>query len=82
MPESTGHIVSSYEQELKRLRDLLADMGGLVESEVMLSMRAVLDHDAAAADRAIEQDAEVDELERNVETFVIQMPSFASSSHT
>ena len=73
MPETTGHIVTSYEQELKRLRDLLADMGGLVENEVMLSMRAVLDHDAVAADRAIEEDAEVDELERNVETFVIQM---------
>ncbi len=73
MPETAGHIVTSYEIELKRLRDLLADMGGLVESELTLAMRAVLDRDDVAADRAIEQDTDVDELERRVETFVIQM---------
>ena len=72
MPEA-GHIVTSYGVELKRLRDLLADMGGLVENEVTLAMRAVLDRDDEAADRAIEQDTEVDQLERRVETFVIRM---------
>ncbi len=69
----SGHIVTSYEQELKRLRDLLADMGGLVESGVTLSMRAVLERDAVAAERVIEQDAFVDKLERDVEAFVIRM---------
>ncbi len=77
MPETAiqnaSHIVTSYEQELKRLRDLLAGMGGLVESEVTLAMRAVLERDEQAADRAIEQDTEVDQLERRVETLVIQM---------
>ncbi len=68
-----GHIVTSYEHELKRLRDLLADMGGLVESELTLAMCAVFEHDEGAADRAIEQDTEVDLLERRVETFVIRM---------
>ena len=72
MPEA-GHIVTSYEQELKRLRDLLADMGGLVESEVTLATRAVFDRDDEAAARAIEQDTEVDQLERRVETFVIRL---------
>jgi phosphate transport system protein len=73
MPDVSGHIVTSYEQELKRLRDLLADMGGLVESGVTLSMRAVLERDAVAAERVIEQDAFVDKLERDVEAFVIRM---------
>ena len=73
MPEPASHIVTSYEQELRRLRSLLGDMGGLVESEMTLAMRAVLDRDAAAADRAIEQDTEVDRLERQIETFVIEM---------
>ncbi len=73
MPEIASHIVSSYEQELKRLRSLLADMGGLVENEVTLAMRAVLDRDGTSADRAIEQDIEVDGLERRIETFVIEM---------
>ena len=73
MSQTAAHIVTSYEQELRRLRDQLADMGGLVESEVTLAMRAVLEHDGASADRAIEQDMEVDQLERRVETLVIQM---------
>ncbi len=32
MSEAARHIVTSYEQELRRLRDLLVEMGGLVES--------------------------------------------------
>lgn len=73
MAENSGHIVSSYEQELHQLGDLLAEMGGLVENEVSLAVRAVLHHDDVAADRAIEQDREVDVLERRVEGFVIRL---------
>ena len=42
MPTSAEHIVKSFEQELKRLRGMLIEMGGMVESQVAA---------AAAADR-------------------------------
>ena len=32
MPQE--HIVKSYEQELKHLRDMIVEMGGMVESQV------------------------------------------------
>lgn len=67
------HIVRSYDQELERLRDLIAEMGGLVENEVALAMQAVVQKNAAAAAAAIEQDPRVDALEREVEAFVIRL---------
>jgi phosphate transport system protein len=67
------HIVKSYEQELNKLRGLLADMGGLVESQVAAACEAVLNSDAVAANRAVEADPAVDALERRVEQFVIRM---------
>jgi phosphate transport system protein len=71
--EATGHIVKSFEGELKHLSALLTEMGGLVESEVALACEAVLSRDAAAATAAVETDPKVDALERDVEQFVIRL---------
>ena len=73
MSEFAGHIVKSFEQELNRLRDLMTEMGGIVESQVALAARAVVQGDSAAATQAVEQDPAVDALERDVEQFVIRM---------
>jgi phosphate transport system protein len=73
MSEPAEHIVKSFENELVRLGDLIARMGGLVESEVALAAAAVVDQDAAAATRAVEIDPQVDALEREVEQFAIRM---------
>ena len=67
------HIVKSYAQELDRLRDLLTEMGGLVESQVALATGAITTGDTAVATRAVEQDKEVDALERQAEQLVIRM---------
>jgi phosphate transport system protein len=67
------HIVKSYAQELDRLRDLLAEMGGIVESQVALATEAIMTGDTVRASRAVEQDKEVDALERQAEQFVIRM---------
>ncbi len=69
----TDHIVKSYDQELKRLQALIIDMGGMVESQVALACRAVIDKDAEAAAKAMEADPRVDALEHEVEQFVIRM---------
>ena len=72
MPEAQ-HIVKSYAQELDRLRDLLTEMGGLVESQVALATEAIVTGDNAVATRAVEQDKDVDALERHAEQLVIRM---------
>ncbi|MGI3777672.1 MAG: phosphate signaling complex protein PhoU [Janthinobacterium lividum] len=71
--DAARHIVTSYEQELRRLRDLLSEMGGLVENQVAEAARAVVAQDSDAATRAVEQDPAVDALEAEVERFVIQL---------
>jgi phosphate transport system protein len=73
MPESAEHIVKSYEQELNRLRSLITEMGGLVESELALACKAVLERDDAAAAAAVEADPKVDALEQQVQQFVIRL---------
>jgi phosphate transport system protein len=73
MPEQAEHIVKSYEAELQRLRDLLVEMGGLVESQVASATIAVVEQDVDAATRTVEQDPAVDSLEREVESFVIRL---------
>lgn len=67
------HIVKSYGQELRRLRGLLTEMGGLVENQVALATQAMVSNDAVVATRAVELDPAVDALERQVEQLVIQM---------
>ena len=73
MAEAQNHIVSSYEAELRQLRDLLTEMGGQVEAQVALAARAVGAHDAYAAARTIEGDRHIDELQRRIEAFVMRL---------
>jgi phosphate transport system protein len=73
MSGAAEHIVKSYEQDLNRLRSLISDMGGMVESQVALATSAVIDQDENAASSAVEADPKVDALEREVEQFVIRL---------
>ncbi len=73
MSESRQHIVKSFTQELDRLRDLLTEMGGMVESQLALATEAISKQDPEIATRAVQQDPSVDALERQVEQAVIRM---------
>ena len=69
----TPHIVKSFTQELDKLRDLLTEMGGLVENQVALATEAIVELDADIATRAVQQDGAVDQLERQIEALVIRL---------
>ena len=73
MSEEPEHLVKSFDNDLKRLRSMLTQMGGIVENQMALAARAIMDGDAAAATRVVEEDPKVDALEREVEQFVIRM---------
>ena len=66
-------MVKSYDQELKKLRNMITEMGGIVENQVALSAEAIMHRDAAAATRAVEEDPKVDALEREIEAFAIRL---------
>jgi phosphate transport system protein len=67
------HLVKSFDTELNKLRHLMTQMGGIVESQVALAAQAIMHRDAAAATRAVEEDPKVDALEREIEAFVIRL---------
>ncbi len=73
MSEAPEHLVKSYDTELKRLRSMMTQMGGIVESQVALAAEAIMHRDAASATRAVEEDPKVDALERDVESHVIRL---------
>ena len=73
MSESPEHLVKSYDQELKRLGNLIAEMGGIVESQVADAAEAVMQRDTEIAARVVEADPKVDAIEREVEQFVIRL---------
>jgi len=73
MSEQSEHLVKSFDQDLKRLTDMLIRMGGIVENQVALASEAVMERNAEAATRTVEEDVKVDALEREVDAFVIRM---------
>jgi phosphate transport system protein len=61
------HIVSSFDQELRDLRNMIAEMGGYAEKSVVDSVDALIKRDVALAQRVIVLDGAIDALQRNVE---------------
>lgn len=73
MTDESRHILSSFEADLAKLRDMIAAMGGLVETELADAVTALLSRDAALADRVVAFDARVDAEERAIEQFAIRL---------
>ena len=57
------HIVKRYDQELANLRNLVLEMGGLVEDQIKGAMQALEDEDVTAARHIIARDQVVNGLE-------------------
>jgi phosphate transport system protein len=73
MSDTSNHVVKSYDAELRRLRGMMAEMGGIVESQLANATNAVLHRDTDAATHAVEDDPKVDALEHEIEQFVIRL---------
>jgi phosphate transport system protein len=61
------HTVTAYEQELRALAGRIAEMGGLAEHLVGDSVSALTRLDEELAQRVIDQDIRLDNLQRDVE---------------
>ncbi|MCW8085163.1 phosphate signaling complex protein PhoU [Sabulicella glaciei] len=71
--EASPHIVRSYEGELRRLREMIARMGGLAERQVADSAQALIRRDTDLAAEVVRRDAELDQMEREVEQFCVRL---------
>ncbi|NMJ41683.1 phosphate signaling complex protein PhoU [Roseomonas sp. JC162] len=67
------HIVRSYDEELRRLRDMVARMGGLAERQVAEATRALVRRDTDLATAVIGRDTQIDALEREVEAYCVRL---------
>ncbi|RAI58241.1 phosphate signaling complex protein PhoU [Roseicella frigidaeris] len=73
MEKMQEHTVRSYGEELRRLRELVARMGGLAERQVADAVTALVRRDAELASEVIGRDSEIDALEREIEEFCIRL---------
>ncbi|MBM3626216.1 MAG: phosphate signaling complex protein PhoU [Alphaproteobacteria bacterium] len=67
------HIVKSYDEQLRKLNDTLARMGGVVEAQISAAMQALARRDPDLAMQTVEGDRRVDALEREVDTQVVNL---------
>lgn len=60
------HIYSAFDEELKFLMRRISEMGGLAEQMVAESVRALVNSDAALAQKIISDDVLMDAMEREI----------------
>ncbi len=68
-----NHIVKSFGEELKQIDQLIVEMGGLAETQLASSIRALVRRDAELASKVVEGDKRIDELEREVNDDIIRV---------
>ena len=71
--ELPDHIVRSFDEDLRRLRDMIARMGGLAERQVNDMTLALVRRDTELAATVVQRDAHIDQLEREVEAFCVRL---------
>lgn len=69
----TTHIVSAFDEDLSRLRNLIAQMGGLAEDHFGKAIEALSTSDRAKAEHIIAADDKIDVLEKQVEDNAIKL---------
>ena len=66
------HTVKAFDEDITRLRGLIAEMGGLAELAVQQALEALVNGDVALAEAVVERDLKLDELETEVDTMAVR----------
>ncbi len=72
------HIVKSYDEELRKLDDALARMGGLAESQLAAAIEALTNRDSALAQKVMNDDGKVDACEEFINEQTIRVLALRS----
>ncbi len=67
------HTVKAFEEDITRLRGLIAEMGGLAELSVQESLEAIVNGDEDLAQKVIARDKEIDALEMEVDRLAVRI---------
>jgi phosphate transport system protein len=69
----TEHTDKRYEEELKKLREEILYMGGLVEDQIQKAVKSLVDRDSELARVIIERDHEVNRLDVEIDEVCIRL---------
>ena len=64
---------SKFDRQLVKLHDMLIDMGAMVEKAITFAIHALVQQDEAMAKRAIAFDAEIDQMEKDIEAMCLKL---------
>ena len=67
------HTVKAFDEDITRLRGLIAEMGGLAEVAIAEAMQALVSGDEELARAVVERDSKLDALEAEVDTMAIRI---------
>jgi len=70
---ATEHTVKAFDEDITRLRGLIAEMGGLAEVAISESMEALVKGSQSLADAVIARDKKIDALEAEVDQLVVRI---------
>lgn len=67
------HTVKAFDEDITRLRGLIAEMGGLAEVAIQQSLEAIVNGDEELAMQVVERDKKLDQLESEVDAMAVRM---------
>jgi len=67
------HTVKAFDEDITRLRGLIAEMGGLAEVSISESMDALVNGNAELAEAVLQRDKQIDALEAEVDKLAIRV---------
>ncbi|KLE36100.1 phosphate signaling complex protein PhoU [Aurantiacibacter luteus] len=67
------HTVKAFDEDITRLRGLIAEMGGLAELGISEALSALVSGDEDLAKRVIERDKKLDALEAEVDAMAVRV---------
>jgi len=70
---SSEHLIKGYDEELRRLNNIITEMGGLTESQLATAIDAVVERDSELAASVVEADAQVDQLQRELDNLALRL---------
>ena len=69
----TDHIVKSFDEDLKRLNNVIAEMGGLAEAQLTRAVDALVRRNTELATEVVQDDKRIDALETEVGQMTVRM---------
>ncbi|WP_202389586.1 phosphate signaling complex protein PhoU [Croceibacterium soli] len=69
----TEHTVKAFDEDITRLRGIIAEMGGLAEVAIQDAMQALVSADEDLARQVVERDVKLDKLESEVDELAVRV---------